>query len=86
MLYMTICHFLQDKSNINLNRKKKWLPKYSFPSISYEEVCHLMLADEDEEKTFKLYFTVRIQQTLFHLNYFVNSLVVPLLTLFGTSA
>lgn len=85
MLYMTMCHFFfQDKSNLNSNRKKqKWLPKYSSPPVSYEEVCHLTLADE--ENMFKLYFAVRIQQTRFHLNYFVNSLVVPLLTLFGTS-
>ena len=78
--------FFQDKSNINSKRKKQnWLPKYSSLSVSYEESCHRTLADEDEENMFKLYFTIGIQQTRFHLNYFVNSLVVPLLTLFGTS-
>lgn len=75
-------------------KEEKWLPKYPLLSVSYEEGCHLMLADEDwpgrggdgEEGMFKLYLTARIPQTHFHLNYFVNSLVVPLLTLFGTSA
>lgn len=41
-----MCHFLQDSSNINSDRKKRWLPKYSFPSLSCEGGCHLMLAGE----------------------------------------
>ena len=47
------CHFFFKirATLIQTEKKQKWLPKYSSPSVAYGEVCHLTLADE--ENTFK---------------------------------
>lgn len=59
--------------------------EYSFPFVFYKEVCHLMLADENEGENVQALFYYQNPPNTFSFKSFCQQPVVPLLTLFGTS-